>query len=184
MSQGEMAFAAISVLIAFASLVGAGIGWRRRELRREEVLNWAFEAIACIQTLNIMCNDSENSYREENFIELKFRLSILVETGRLFFKNSNFEKSSLKYSVSYIAYQGSRPKVLDKLVFAAQIAENWSTATAEDREKMAQIIDNCRRQFVSIMQGEVGRARTASIETKAAGQSGGLSDLMASLEPN
>src|SRR5258708_29246730 len=82
----------ISALVA---LIGLFIAWRNsREaaLRRGDVLEWANEVIRELQTLLLLCILGEpelldNEVVKEKLLDVIFNTSILIDRGRLFFKN-------------------------------------------------------------------------------------------------
>ncbi len=166
----EVGAAIASALIALLALAGGIFQWRTRELRREEVLVWANQTIDVLQSITLICVLDEDrfpeGYLEPKVCDLLFRSSILVEQGRIFFKNvirDEFGKEKNE------AYRGYRPRVLDHLVVAHQVACHWSRADPMTRKKMGIIADDCLKQFGSAMRREVGRHRTAASGTAAHG---------------
>ena len=77
-----------------------------------------------------------------------------------------------------LAYQGLRPRILDYLLIAHQVACSWPTASAKDRLKLGYLADNATKEFVSTAQKEVGRDRTAFSGAAKEGTSIELSDLL------
>jgi hypothetical protein len=176
--------AALSAVLTVVALVGTWIGWRQKELRREEVHAWASEAITALQTLLLICLQElrkappagEKNSRLEDVV---FSTSILVERGRLFFRNS---QPNAHGNWKEPAYRGFRPCILDHLVTAHQISLAWPRANASDRAKMRQIAEDCLKKFVSLAQKEVGRDRTASADTSRGGEGAQLKRLMAEFD--
>jgi hypothetical protein len=59
-----------------------------------------------------------------------------------------------------------------------QIALRWPNASPEDRARMRLVAETHLRIFVSLVQKEVGRSRTASSDTKRGGDHIDLPQLM------
>ncbi|RYG98654.1 MAG: hypothetical protein EON58_06490 [Alphaproteobacteria bacterium] len=156
---------------AIAAAVTLLIFWRQSresQLRRDEVLAWANEAIASLQTLLLICIDDEHSSEQPHprLEDVFFDTSILVERGRLFFKNA---KPADYGTHKEPAYRGYRPCILDPLVMAHQVAAAWPKASLEQRRLMRSIAEECLKKFVSLAQKEVGRSKTVSADTAAGG---------------
>src|SRR5687768_15206763 len=131
------AAACISPLLAAGGLY---LTWRKarqdrlqREedaLRRGDVLIWANESIRQLQSLVLVCKLREEELDEvstkEKLTDIIFNTSILVERGRLFFKNVVADDYGDNKEA---AYRGYRPMVLDQLVAAHLIACGWMTAS-------------------------------------------------------
>jgi hypothetical protein len=177
---GEWA-GAVSVLLGALALLGTYRSWRKRELRRDDVLAWGSEAIAALQSLLLICLDEEHGTGASNprLEWIRFNSSILVERGRLFFRNADPEA---KGAWKERAYRGYRPCILDHLVTAHQIASAWPAAKGLDRTRMRMVAEDCVRSFVSLLQEAVGRDRTASADTSRGGQGADLDQLMAQLD--
>jgi hypothetical protein len=138
--------------------------WRESQLRLGEVLAWANEVIRELQGLVLVCQLNETQLEaaaaKAKLTEIFFHTSILVEQGRLFFKNKGKGGSRAEP-----AYQGTRPTILDQIILAHQIAFCLRDGTDRDtRLRMRVLAEECRRRFVSLAQKEVGRAQTASVE--------------------
>jgi hypothetical protein len=174
--------AALSVILAALALLGTYRSWRRRELRRDDVLAWGSEAIAALQTLLLICLDEEQGRGSSNprLEWVRFTSSILVERGRLFFRNAD---PDAKGAWKERAYRGYRPAILDHLVTAHQIASAWAAAEGLERTKLRLVAEDCVRNFVTLLQEEVGRDRTASADTGRGGAGADLVELTALLDP-
>lgn len=175
--------AVVSPILGAVTLARAWFAWRKSELRRDDVLAWSSEAIAVLQTLFLICLDGDrtsesNSKRLE---EVRFAAPILVERGRLFFRNAKPEAHG-KWKEP--AYRGFRPCVLDHLVVAYQIACAWPTANQSDRVKIRIVAEDCLKKFVSLVQKEVGRDRTASADTRQGGDGAHLWRLVQEIDPS
>jgi hypothetical protein len=175
----------VSALVGIAGLFAGWIKWRDAELRRADVLMWANEVISALQTIFLLCilNDhhEKSSDSREEFRKFIFLTSILIERGRIFFKNEVIDDFG---SHKEPAYRGYRPRILDPIVVAHQIACEWPNADAESRIRMRLIAEDCLKKFVSLAQKEVGRSRTASADTKSGGTGAHLHHLMNEISPN
>ncbi len=173
---------AIPVLSALIALAGLSIAWRQsRELalRRGDVLTWANEVIRELQSLLLICvlddDDLDTATRKAKLTEIIFSTSVLVEQGRLFFRNEVTDDHGQDKEP---AYRGHRPTILDQIVLAHQIARQWEKANDAERTNMMLLAEDCAKKFVSLAQQEVGRSRTASAVTKKAGDGRQLDDLL------
>ena len=160
----------LSVLVAAAGLY---FSWRNKhdyELRQGDVLAWANEVIAELQTLALVCQLTEqhigHDTAKQKITDVIFNTSILVERGRLFFRNTS---DGAHGKEKPHAYRGRRPVILDQLVLAHQIACAWPGADADTRRAMAVVAEDVLQRFVSLVQMEVGRMRTASADTRRRG---------------
>jgi hypothetical protein len=162
----ELAATIASAILAWVVAAGGLVGWyasrRAAQLRKDDVLAWALASIDAMQTLVIVCREAGKSLPdglvETRLQELVIRTSVLIEQGRLYFRNV---PSGHYGSEKPHAYQGLRPKILDYLVVGHATACSWATATPLDRRKMGYVAEEAARQFVSTVQKEVGRDCTA-----------------------
>lgn len=165
--------ATAAIASAVLTAIALFAGWRsnrRNELRREDVLDWANESITALQSLLLISIHGDPpipaAEAGRRRVDLLIQTSVLVERGRLFFRNAG------PYSVGkekHRAYRGKRPEILDQLVAAHQIACRWPSANDEERVRMRLVAEDCLKQFVSLVQLEVGRSRTASADTRRGG---------------
>ena len=172
---------------ALGVIVAIFLGWRSiREsaLRREDVLQWANEAISTLETLLLVCIYGEGridrATADGKLTQILFDTSILIERGRMFFRNvqkGNFGRHKER------AYRGFRPLILDPLVAAHQIAAAWPDATDDDRRRMQLLAEDCLKMFVSLAQQEVGRSKTVSADTRQGGNPAILSHLLQCVDP-
>jgi hypothetical protein len=168
--------AAIAVLIAYGQ-------WRETQkqsrLRRDEVHGWADEVIDQLQTVLLATVHTPPLQSEEDCLQrmriAAFKLPVLIERGRLFFKNKATDGFG---SEKPAAYRGYRPMILDPLVLAYQITCSWQGADNEDQYKMRILLKSSLENFVSLAQGEVGRGVTASPDTSVGGHGVHLRSLM------
>jgi hypothetical protein len=163
----EPAAAVISAVVAAAVAIGALSGWyqKRREerLRHSDVLAWALKVIASLQSITLACRSEKIHLSRQQVTEIMRRemvqTSILVEQGRLFFKNvprGDYGKDKPE------AYQGLRPLLLDQLVLGHKIACEWLSVDAPDCQRLGLLAERAERTFVSMIRKEVGRERTAT----------------------
>jgi hypothetical protein len=149
------------------------------DLRKHDVFLWSNQCIEVLQTLVFLCSDIEEVLDEKSRIlknkEIFFRTSILIEQGRLFFRN---EKPDEYGQEKLAAYRGYRPIILDQLVLAHQISKKLPNSNENDRKVLCKIAENCAKYFVSLAQQEVGRDRVASKEAGDGGYEIDLEDFM------
>src|SRR5579863_4583222 len=119
----------VSALVATAALFLLWKQWRESTLRSGDVLVWANEVIYALECLLLICILKESQLEapaaKSKLTKVIFNTAILIERGRLFFKNEvtdgfGAEKQS--------AYRGYRPRILDPIVVAHQVACEWSDA--------------------------------------------------------
>jgi hypothetical protein len=165
----------ISTLAAIAAGVGIWLKWRQSELRRmdselrlKEVFQWSNDVISKLATLRLCILKS--FYQEPHSLKLTIEkialdTSILIEHGRLFFKNTDADPAR--------GTQRLRPKILDWIVLAhklaLRIAANSSGFDKDERARMFQLADRCVKEFVHYAQEEVGRQRVVSETAAGAG---------------
>jgi hypothetical protein len=158
-------------LTAVGLMVTWSVGWtawRQRNLRTEEVLAWASEAIDSLECLVLLCKLTPKQAPDaaERTTAVIFATASLVERGRLFFKNKHWGDYG---AIKEPAYRGLRPLILDHLVLAHQIACALPTSTPALRQELEQLALRTLKRFVSMAQREVGRARARSVSNAAPG---------------
>ena len=91
----------IKLVSAIVAMAGVALAWwrfREESLRRSEVLDWANQSIACLESLVIACillpkaEDLESGIKvregcNSRILDAAFDSAVLVERGRIFFKN-------------------------------------------------------------------------------------------------
>lgn len=179
----EAIAATISAILAAFALFAGWRSNRRSELRTEDVFDWATESITALQTLLLICIHAEPQIPAAEAAKqragLLIKTSVLVERGRLFFRNAGpYSEGREKHR----AYRGKRPEILDQLVAAHQIACRWPQASDEERVRMRLVAEDCLKRFVSLVQLEVGRSRTASADARRRGTGALLSVRMEELD--
>jgi len=166
--------AVVSAFVATASLfVALFVVWmQRREsaLRRGDVLAWANEVICALESLLLVSilkeSQLEAAAAKAKLADIIFSTAILVERGRMFFRNKVVDDFG---SEKQSAYGGYRPTILDPIVVAYQIACGWGAADEDTRLRMRLIAEDCLEKFVSLVQKEVGRGKTVSADTGKGG---------------
>jgi len=183
MTNTQLFFATASILISGVGFLIAWISFRRRELRRDEVLRWADECIKALQTLYLtsILEEPLLTVKKTNEIRLSlaFDTSTLIERGRLFFKNEIVDEYGAE---KLFAYRGYRPRILDHLVVAHQIARFWPGSDEPEIKDRSRIAEQCLKAFVSLAQLEVGRDRAASVDALKGGDGVDLDTLMNDLK--
>lgn len=152
----------ISVASAVIALFGAWLAHgetrRQRKLLELELrqridassLNWGNEAIDTLSEASALALSNHLSERDlvAAKLDIARRLSALADRGRLFFPNIEPDGSGTDKD---FAFRGSRPPILDTLVFACHEAQRLFEAGVEGADS-ARFITDCRRLFVSELQ--------------------------------
>ena len=151
-----------SAFIAALAALMVWLQWRERQLRQDDVLRWASDVIRTQQSLYVLLFLGDSAFDKAQSKTMLAKIvvdsSVLVEQGRLFFRNT----PDATYGANrYPAYRGYRPMILDPIVVTHQIACQWEGAAPEERERMVLVAEDCVRSFVSMAQREVGRSRAA-----------------------
>ena len=155
--------------------------YEKEELRLDDVFRWANNVIRELQTLALMCEHGTIMFgadaAADRFKEIAINSSVLLEQGRILFKNKPGTDKEHD-AKSPPAYRGYRPAILDYILTGHQIALGWRGASEDRRRRMSHVAKDCERQFVSLVQIEVGRSRTASYDTGKAGMAPSLESLL------
>lgn len=167
----------VALVVSVLTAGGSIYGWYHSRFRYSEVLAWSQESIRAMQKLLHLLEaapkSSSNSHADNTQVgitEASTAISALVEVGRIFFKNSAGEGNLKAWGASKPpAYRGIRPKILDYLVACCDAAREWPLANAARRADLIDAVRESERQFVSLVQLEVGRARTLSTKTSQQG---------------
>jgi hypothetical protein len=174
----------ISAFVGACALTVGWLQWRERQLRQDDVLKWAIEVIRAQQTLylTLFLGDSafDSATVRSTLAKIAIDTSVLVEQGRLFFKNTPHPTHGAERRP---AYRGYRPMILDPIVVAHQIACQWGGATDDEKDRMLVIAEDCVRSFVSMAQREVGRGRTAHGDSALKGEGEKLEALLGKVKP-
>lgn len=180
-----------AILTLLSVIVGAGglyIAWhssRERQLRVDDVLKWSNETIRTLQTLWLICSLRDRMFDPavvgSMLREIAIQTSVLVEQGRLFFRNI---PDPTHGQDKYPAYRGRRPEFLDPIVIAHQIACEFDAAGEDEKARMTLVAEDAVKEFVSMAQVEVGRSRTLAEETARRGRGLTLHEMMAQVSPS
>lgn len=166
----EVLATALGLVLASIPIAGSWIAWRRQELRREDVHNWAKDAVRSMQSVVVLCADwgpqVDEEYRKRELTRLAIDLSCLLEQGRLFFQNEKTGWGAEKEPT----YQGLRPRILDQLLVGYCVASGWERFGAK-KGHAARVAENAEKAFLSLAQQEVGRKKTASAYNREGGES-------------
>ncbi len=166
----------VDVLIAIGSaivaLVGAFISraetQKQRTLQEENLrhaidaqsLGWGNQCIDILNRASMFAKTRQFQKDDNSFIQqrvnLMLALSSLVERGRLFFPNID---PSSKGAEKEGAYRGSRPPILDVLMYAYYELEGMSRTDGPTAQNSSEFIDQCRRLLVSELQAHVDPRR-------------------------
>jgi hypothetical protein len=169
------------ITFVIASAVGL-YRWRVSELRHSDALAWSNRCIEVLQRtyLKMKAAVSGLPISNDDFQGLADEASILVEQGRLLFRNVRNGYGKDKPT----AYQGLRPKILDWVLCVHEAASRWEAASSAERTLLLHAVETAERNFVSLAQREVGRARTSSKFTRAAGDGMPLDKLIEEMKSN
>lgn len=175
---------AIATILSVLGAMGALYTWRRSQLRHSDILSWGLDGISALQTLFLTLKSEEQGAtcesRREMINDLAIRISVLTEQGRLYFKNRRNARGAMAKhgSHKFEAYQGTRPLILDKLLIGYEIAAAWENSSPKMRDDLLICLSAAEKEFVTLLQFEVGRSRVASAR---AGERGRRSPLEHSL---
>jgi hypothetical protein len=173
-----------SAFVAAVAAMLVWLQWRERRLRQDDVLKWASEVIRSLQTLylTLFLGDSGFTAAEAKSARAKIAVdtSVLVEQGRLYFKNTPHPSHGAD---RHPAYRGYRPMILEPIVVAHQIACQWDGADEAEKDRMLIVAEDSVRAFVSMAQREVGRGRTAHMASAIKGEGEKLESLLAKVKP-
>ena len=166
----------ISVVVAVIVALGTFFAWRSDQLRRGEVLEWGLKCIDQLQKLHLWCGSNTGQEKDTCMpSEYSTGISVLAEQGRMFFRNASPKDYGQQKE---LAYRGYRPVILDQLVFAYIVAHAWGDLPPADRAVARKVIAQCKERFVSLLQREAGRKRTADRYSKEAGSGQTLASLL------
>lgn len=152
----------IGLAIAFTQasivLVIGLLAWRQNSTKMKlqwvfKVQEWGTECINVLSEADHLClmdrRESDYHLRKQKVL---FRLSSLIDRGRLMF--NNVEKEAYDED-KYPAYRGYRPKILDPLIAYYRSMKELEEHRDSPDDVRARLID-WRRYFVSVLQNEAG----------------------------
>jgi hypothetical protein len=133
---------------------------KEKRLRQSEVVAWSIGVVQGMQAVSILCSKSYDWVPEEKtkerLLQLSIELSCAVEVGRLYFKNEAGDNEDVP-----IAYRGLRPAILDEILICHDVARDWPLLSEYQRGVASSLARKATREFVSLVQQEVGRSEVA-----------------------
>ncbi|GAB5458695.1 MAG: hypothetical protein Hens3KO_17250 [Henriciella sp.] len=166
----------IAVLSAIVALIGALLS--RVETRRQRAvqlenlrhgvdaqsLAWGNASIDLLNRAAMFARTRQHQQNDTSFLQqrvnLMLGLSSLVERGRLFFPNIEPESKGAEKEG---AYRGSRPPILDALMFAYYEVEALSRTEGPTADNSGEFIEDCRRLMVSELQAHLDPRRRDAV---------------------
>ncbi|MFN3607726.1 MAG: hypothetical protein ACK4Y9_01555 [Hyphomonas sp.] len=203
--NGEIVIGILSAIVALVSaLVARGETAKQRRLQtahlRQNIdaasLEWGGAAIDTLarcavfaRTRHMHANDAAFMAAKTNMMVL---LSTLVDRGRMFFPNIEPDGRGVEKEG---AYRGSRPPILDALMFTYREIEAIPREGGLASEECGDFIDECRRLLVSELQAHLDPRRLDEIveryddrskenRTKAREQTGALRSKLLTRRPD
>jgi hypothetical protein len=170
----ELLLQTVSALAAAISVLTAVLVYKMTKQinhqKEDAVLEWSKTAIDQLQTLVLLCEHGDSllpvEAARDAFARIAISTSVLLEQGRLFFRNSKDKYGNEKE----LAYRGYRPVILDKLLVAHRIALECTSADVGRRKALGERAHQNREKFVSLLQSEVALARKAGEYASQAGE--------------
>lgn len=127
-------------------------------------LGWGNNCIDVLNRAAMFARTRQHQSNDASFfqqrVNLMLALSSLVERGRLFFPNINPQS---KGGEKEGAYRGSRPPILDALMFAYYEVEALTRQDGPTADNSAEYIEDCRRLLVSELQAHFDPRRRDAI---------------------
>lgn len=166
----------VAVLSAFVALIGALFS--RAETRKQQnllhenlrhavdaqSLAWGNQAINLLGQAAMFARTRQHQANDGAFLQhrvnLMLALSSMVERGRLFFPNIDPQSKGAEKEG---AYRGSRPPILDAVMFAYYEIEALTRTSGPTAENSADYIDDCRRLLVSELQAHLDPRRRDTV---------------------
>ena len=201
----EIVIGILSAIVALVSaLVSRGETAKQRKLQTERLrqsidaasLDWGGAAIDTLARCAIFARTRHMHANDGAFLAAKtnmmIQLSTLVDRGRMFFPNIDPEGKGIEKEG---AYRGSRPPILDALMFTYHEIEALNREGGLPSEESGAFIDECRRLLVSELQAHLDPRRLDEIveryddrtkenRSKAKDQAGALRGKLLTRRPN
>ena len=159
----------VSAIFAVIGAIASHLETRRQEKIRVEALRlhvdaatleWGASAIDTLGRMIMFARTRRQQTNEQSFqtnqVNLMMQISSLIERGRMFFPNIDPQK---KGASKEGAYRGTRPPVLDAMVFAYYELEAMSRGEGPTGENTAAYFEECRRLLVSELQAHTDPRR-------------------------
>jgi hypothetical protein len=174
--------AIVSAIVAAFSFLLTRAAVRRQEVMQVEtfrtqrdssLITWANAAIVGIADAQRHCRDLKNGLidgKEERKLasELRTRLSVLLDSGRLFFPNQP-EAEEEDQPVSETAYVGQSHQAIDALYRVYRVISDLGRETGLNAPEAVQAVVAQRRRFVSeVFRSIDPRRRDAAFEALTA----------------
>ncbi|MEM9938827.1 MAG: hypothetical protein AAF768_08270 [Pseudomonadota bacterium] len=169
----EVLIAVLSAVVAVAGALLSRAETRRQRHIQLENLRHGIDAQSlawgnhCIDVLNraaMFARTRQHQQNDSSFLQQRVNLmlavSSLVERGRLFFPNID---PSSKGAEKQGAYRGSRPPILDALMFAYYELEAMSRTDGPTADNSADFVEDCRRLLVSELQAHLDPRRRDAV---------------------
>ena len=110
-------WSAVSALVGLAGLLAGWLKWRASELRRNDVFAWSCQVISALETLLIVSMHAggrlSDDAANDKLTSVLFETGILIERGRIFFRNEVIDEFGRNKEP---AYRGYRASILDPIV--------------------------------------------------------------------
>jgi len=165
----DVVIAAGSALVALLGAYFARVETRKqRKLMLERLRNdidqaslqWGVNAIDALGRAAAFARSREQHANDASFNGAKFNMSValstLVEQGRMYFPNID---PARKGAEKPGAYRGSRPPILDALMFSYYELQAVTRQGGPTGDNSANYIDDCRRLLVSELQAHLDPRR-------------------------
>ncbi|MGB3626746.1 MAG: hypothetical protein WA989_13005 [Henriciella sp.] len=158
-----------SAVFALIGAIASHLETRRQEKIRVETLrmhvdgaslDWGSQAIDTLGRVAMFARTRRSQANDQAFnnnkVNLMMQLSSVIERGRMYFPNID---PSGKGAEKDGAYRGSRPPILDALVFSYYELEALTREGGPTGDNSAVFIDECRRLVVSELQAHTDPRR-------------------------
>ena len=165
----QIALAAAPVLFAIVAGTFSLFQWllaarERSDERDDELLAWGAKVMDAMAELETLCANPASLWPGVEFdrerLSIAARLSSLVDQGRMFFPN--VQSKGQQRGDKPEAYRGSRVVILDQVIVGYDVAHLIPQAGPERKGRLQQPFRDARREFVSLLQKEVGSSRRSS----------------------
>ena len=175
---------ALSALVAVISFLLSRATVRRqvamqienfRNQRDNSLISWANDCIVGIADVQRHCRDIKNGLlvghdERQAASELRARLSVLLDTGRLFFPNQP-EATEDESVGAEVAYSGQAHEAIDALYRVYRVVSDLGREAGLNAPEAVQVVVAERRRFVSeVFRSIDPRRRNAAFNALTAGE--------------
>ena len=173
----------VTVVSAIAAVIGAIASRaetrKQRQLRTEQLrqsidsasLDWGSAAIDTLVRAAMLARTRHLQANEGAFQTARaatlINLSSLIDRGRMFFPNLDETKKGVEKDG---AYRGSRPPILDAMVWVHSEIDALTREGGPTGDNSAAFIDDCRRLIVSELQAHLDPRRLNQVVGRYSGQ--------------